>query len=476
MNSNRHISSTVKPTLTSVGNRVHKTTSAPEAAVILVVAVVFSGASAKAGDSTGEGLRWLDPRPSQVVQLSSLDQQEAYTQMSRTCPSGQCDLTTSRPSHTTGQSTGRGVPARVAQVPSRSRADGTPSTATSHQPTPSGDIQPIEEVQPDPWDSYADETPDLGWDLSDCGGCDCGAGCVVGDGCGGDPCWGAGDCFGGPCYPCFAPFRGRLWVRTEYLLWWTKSFHVPALVTGSTAVAPVLFEAGALGDADTSVLFGDTRLDNPARSGGRINFGCWLDSCQLVGLEATYFALGTEATSYTADGTTAAIVARPFFNVDTGTQAAWPVVFPAPDEVTGSVTVRASTDLQSVEALLRRSLWRESNYRFDFQAGYRFARLNDYLRISDTTTWTNATGGHPAGTTVDLYDRFSTRNKFHGAELGLVAQGRYCRWSLEALMKLSLGSTHSEVFIEGATTTTEPAAVPVVDGGGLLAPGSNIGR
>jgi len=443
--------------------------------MVLVLAAMSPGTPGKADDSTGEGVAQAEAPPAQVAQPSNLYKQGSYVQTRRACPlGGQCNTTTSRCSHSRGRSTGRGGPTLVARAPSRSGANGNPSMATFREPVPVGDIQPIEDGEPIPAEGYGGGTPETEWGLSDCAACGSGVGCV--DDCyGGDPCWGPGAYYGGAFYPCFAPFRGRLWVRTEYLLWWTKSFRVPALVTSSTAGAPVLFQSGALGDADTNLLFGDTRLDNPARSGGRINFGYWLDSCQLVGLEATYFALGTEATSYSADAATAAIVARPFFNVDTDTQAAWPVVFPVPEEVTGSVTVRASTDLQGVEALLRRCLSKQPNYRFDFLAGYRFARLSDYLRISDTTTWTNPPGGHPAGTTVDLYDRFSTWNRFHGAELGVAAQARRYRWSLEAMMKLSLGSTHSKVFIEGATTTTEPAAAPVTDGGGLLAQGSNIG-
>jgi len=76
-------------------------------------------------------------------------------------------------------------------------------------------------------------------------------------------------------------------------------------------------------------------------------------------------------------------------------------------------------------------------------------------------------------------DRFRTRNWFNGAELGVVGKRHWCGWSLEAAMKLALGGTHSEVVIDGSTTTT----VPLPGGGtdvavtrsGLLAQQTNSG-
>ena len=79
-------------------------------------------------------------------------------------------------------------------------------------------------------------------------------------------------------------------------------------------------------------------------------------------------------------------------------------------------------------------------------------------------------------TAIDAWDLFDTENTFHGAELGFSTEFRYCRWSLEFLMKLGFGNTHSEVLIDGSTTTTVGGGAPVTDSGGLLALSTNVGR
>ena len=43
-------------------------------------------------------------------------------------------------------------------------------------------------------------------------------------------------------------------------------------------------------------------------------------------------------------------------------------------------------------------------------------------------------------------------------------------------MKLGFGNTHSEVLIDGSTTTTVGGGAPVTDSGGLLALSTNVGR
>jgi hypothetical protein len=146
------------------------------------------------------------------------------------------------------------------------------------------------------------------------------------------------------------------------------------------------------------------------------------------------------------------------------------------DFLDGSVTVTATTGFQEAEVLFRRVLFQRSERRADFLLGYQFGRLDDRLRIEEATESTDATQQIvPLGTTVDLFDVFDTTNSFHGAELGVVFEERMCRWTLELLMKLGLGNTHSEAVIAGRTITTVPGNAPVRTPGGLLALPTNIG-
>jgi hypothetical protein len=275
---------------------------------------------------------------------------------------------------------------------------------------------------------------------------------------------------------CGAPW---IWGRAEYLLWWTSGMSVPPLVTTSPD-GTVWEEAGVLGQPDTEILFGDARLAVGAQSGGRFTLGMWFDPGKCRGLEATYMMLGegTERFEQSSEGDP--ILARPFFNTATGEQDALVVAFDGndvagdPHVLHGSILVGAKTRLQGAEVIYRRSLFQQCESRLDFLLGYQFNRLEDELLIEQEFTVED----DPivvAGTTVELFDLFDTRNDFHGAQLGLVFRERVGRWSTEMSMKLGLGNTHSQVVIDGSKITTTPGADPDPVAEGLLARETNIG-
>jgi hypothetical protein len=232
--------------------------------------------------------------------------------------------------------------------------------------------------------------------------------------------------------------------------------------------------AGVLGQPGTSVLFGDSTVNSDAHSGGRITLDYWFAPCHCVGIEASYLGIGRETTSFSATSLDTPIIARPYFDTQAGAQAAMLVAHP--DFLNGSINVEATTELQAVEVLLRRNLFRQSGDRIDFLLGWRFARLDESLEVNQFSEWTQPQGLTPAGTTKSLFDRFDTENQFNGVELGLVYQEHVGRWSLEMLMKLGLGNTHSRVSINGMTTTTVPDVGTTAFTGGLLAQQTNIGQ
>lgn len=280
----------------------------------------------------------------------------------------------------------------------------------------------------------------------------------------------------GPCgWPneaCWQAPGSRLWVRGEYLLWWTSGNAVPPLVTTSLD-DPDADVAGVLGEADTEILLVGTGLDGGSHSGGRLALTYWLGACQSGGVEASYLALGRSTGRFDAASDDVAILARPVFDTVAAAQAAMLVSYPG--LIDGSISVEAATELQAAEALWRSRLFAQCDRRLDVVIGYRFARLDESLRIDHFSEWTQGQGQIIAGTTKDVFDRFDTENQFHGAELGVIFEERVGRWSLELLMKLGLGNSHSRVFIDGATETTVPGAGSATFVGGLLAQETNIG-
>src|SRR5262249_47573832 len=109
-----------------------------------------------------------------------------------------------------------------------------------------------------------------------------GNGC--GNGCGNDCC---NDWVCGP--------PGRIWVRADYLLWWTQGMHLPPLVTTSP-VGTSIENAGVLGVPGTTVLFGDSNVNDDLRSGGKITLGAWVNHEQTWGVEGYFFGLERQST------------------------------------------------------------------------------------------------------------------------------------------------------------------------------------
>jgi hypothetical protein len=273
--------------------------------------------------------------------------------------------------------------------------------------------------------------------------------------------------------PWWQPLTNRVEARGEWLLWWGKGDQVPPLVTTGPSTA-ARDQAGVLGAPGTSILFGDSSLNDGARSGGRVALDYWLTCDHSLGLEAQYFGLGDATASFQA-GNTFGVLARPFFNAQTGAADAQLVIFPGALNP-GNVDIAATTDFQGAEALLRQTWYTGCGAHLDFLVGYRYLRLSDDLSIYESETFIDPQGVVPVGSTLAVWDRFSTLNEFQGAELGFTSDWRYNRWNLGFLLKVGLGNTNSRVSISGTTESQQPTQAPVVSSGGFLAQASNSGQ
>lgn len=279
----------------------------------------------------------------------------------------------------------------------------------------------------------------------------------------------------------------RGWVRFDALNWETKGSGLPPLVTTSPLGTPQ-DQAGVLPESvTTAILFGGDEIAEDAQPGGRISLGYWLVEGQFLGLEANYFRLEQSSSNFFAsstfsDGTQPEdqILARPFFNAETGLQDSALVAFPDFSvggilvDLDGSIDIQTQNEIESAGLLVRKLLWINfhANYRVDWLAGYRFFRLDDSVLINDTFT---TEGGLLAETRFDSTDEFIAENRFHGGELGLVGQIFQGRWSLEVLGKLALGSNQQRVRINGVNSVTT-LGTTITTPGGLLAQPTNMGE
>ena len=278
-------------------------------------------------------------------------------------------------------------------------------------------------------------------------------------------------CAVAPCGP-----LGRTWFDFDFLVWVAKEMSAPPLVTTSPAGTDP-GDAGVLPGA--TVLFGGALLDD-VRSGGRIKLGRWLDDSQWVGIEGEYLGINREKLDFLRSSEGDPILARPFFNVTIGEADAQLIALPG--AIGGRIQVHAASMFQSAGI---RGLWNMRcrngsgcgtpgcnrcfpSARLDLIGGYRYARLDDGLVISETISTTE--GG--AAVSIDSQDSFGTENHFNGADFGARWLGQRRRLSLEVLGKIAFGNVRQEADIVGNTI--------IVPGGfqqrgGLLALQTNDG-
>ena len=90
----------------------------------------------------------------------------------------------------------------------------------------------------------------------------------------------------------------RIWVQVDYLSWWGKGNPLPPLVTTSPVGTPQ-DQAGVLPvSATTAILYGNERVDQQTRNGGRINFGYWLIDGEFLGIEGQFLQLGQQNSNF----------------------------------------------------------------------------------------------------------------------------------------------------------------------------------
>jgi hypothetical protein len=238
---------------------------------------------------------------------------------------------------------------------------------------------------------------------------------------------------------------------------------------------------GALGNPDTTILFGNESVGEDWRNGYRLYGGIWLDGCQSCGIGADYFDIDDED-SFSSDPNSDRIIARPFFDVRAGVNSRQLVNDPG--ELAGTVSVDSEDDFSGAGLSALRRVWSccdpcgcgPSSYGY-MLAGYRHYRYDSDLVITENILFTGTPfPGAIPGTTVFVQDRFFTENEFHGGEAGFQGMIQQSWWWVDGLFRVAVGSHRRVVTIDGQTINTVPGSGTTEFDGGLLALGTNIGR
>lgn len=322
------------------------------------------------------------------------------------------------------------------------------------------------------------------------GACDCpectGASMGSFSGCGASGCDGLGCnvCSGGfssiaptataycpsDCGPLMALWQ-RLRVRTEVPLYWRRDQGPPALVT-SSAVGTDADIAGELGQNSTDILYGNGAVTDDLNAGIRLTFNTWLGEQKCWGLTLRYWNAGKQDLSNTFSSNDFPILARPFFNTSiSGSEEQDTQLVAFEDDSIGSIRVDAVSEVNGIDLILRRELYRDRFNKLEWLWGYQNVNIDEGLSILSSTT---VTGNPPElqGTSISVFDRFETQNEFNGMSYGLMNTRQIACWKLETMFRLGAGNLRRSVQIAGVTTTTS-GGVSVSENQGLLARNSN---
>jgi len=271
------------------------------------------------------------------------------------------------------------------------------------------------------------------------------------------------------------------WGRMDFLSWDPKGDRVPALVTTSPPGTPQS-QMGVLGLPNTSVLFGDGRVNDSNRLGTRATIGYGM----MDGWQADYMALETAVSEFSLASIGTPILARPFYDVVSDAPNASIVAAPSVTvggiqgvNLRGSITAKETSQVQSAGAGIRRLLWLDTwqpftgYFRLHGIAGYRWFSLEEELSVSDSV--------FPVGTPfvlgshTDRTDVFRTNNQFHGGEFGFITALHQNRWSFEWRTKLALGNMRQVVERRGWSTITDTVNTTTTETG-FLVQNTNRGR
>jgi hypothetical protein len=273
----------------------------------------------------------------------------------------------------------------------------------------------------------------------------------------------------------------RWWLQADYLLWWVKHgpLPTPLAVTGSLADD----FPGALDQPNTQILFGGSGLRYRTVPGVRLGGGFWLDSDQILSVEASGFLLDRRSTGFAAstDADGNPVLGQPFTNALTGNPNVYLVGFPEFPAITGGLAIASHSRLSGWEINAGLNVLRGGNLSLTLLTGFRALQLDEDLQIASTFATQQIVDfdidGNPITTPFSgsTFDQFRVSNRFYGGQVGgrlLWASGA---WTVGVDAKVALGATQQLAQLTGASVVNNNGAISTFPLGVYVGP-SNMGR
>ncbi|MFO0011967.1 MAG: BBP7 family outer membrane beta-barrel protein [Planctomycetota bacterium] len=254
----------------------------------------------------------------------------------------------------------------------------------------------------------------------------------------------------------FARAFENLSVRMEAATFWRNDPTIPPLV-----------RSAAIGTPGSIDLFGGTVAMDETTQGYRGEAAWRFENDGCTSILVRFFDAGAQSLTFDTTGSNLTSIVRPYFDPVSNQQDS--ISVREPGTSSGNVLAYATSDLSGGDLLLKQVAYRSRYSKLDFLVGYQTALLTDSIFVNSVTQ-------APAGTFLDLRDRFDTSNRFHGGAVGLSGIAYAPRWSVSGMFKLGLGNMNRYVGIDGdqRITVGSPPVTSVSDQG-LLARATNNG-
>lgn len=271
----------------------------------------------------------------------------------------------------------------------------------------------------------------------------------------------------------------NLWVEADYLLAWMKrgDIDAPLITTGSPDDAV----PGAIGEPGTNVVFGDKHYDFHRTTGVKAAIGGVFGTNRQLAFDIDAFWIFKREKHFhiDSDASGSPLIARPFFDVQTGAENAEEVSNPGFFSGTSKALVK--TQFWGAELNLGERSCNEGG--LDFFIGFRYLRLQEKIRVRDdmvpfTTpsglTFNGSANAVESPDTLTDEDTFRTNNNFFGGQLGAKARISPNPWiSFDIFGKVAVGSTEEKYKSEGSTTWESTAFGDQFATGGVLVQPNN---
>lgn len=265
-----------------------------------------------------------------------------------------------------------------------------------------------------------------------------------------------------PCY-CWS-------MKLEYIQLWFKADSLPTLLTTGSAADRI---PGAIGQANTQVLFGGTEVSVGGMPAGRLTIN-WFAVPDCFNLEGAILLSGERTRRFRAQSDTNGnpVLSRPYFDFTQGIENADPRALPNVERgaTSDALSIRMATGELNGRWFLCNPATNGISY--SMLVGARWLNLDE--RYSNQDTVLDVPNGVPL--TLSISDSFRTINNFYGGQIGGELLYRYDAFSLGLQAKIAAGPNLQSINIGGVTSQLDfNRGILTVDRQGLYAQVSNVG-